>query len=74
MKTGCLAKFQQNPSLRQFLLSKTQNKTIVEARSDDKFWGAGLKHDSPQITGDKWPGKNKLGKILMLVRDELSQV
>jgi ribA/ribD-fused uncharacterized protein len=67
MTTGCTAKFVQNPNLLNFLL-KTTGKSIVEARKDDKFWGAGLGPDDPQLLTDKWPGKNKLGKILMAIR------
>ena len=68
MTTGCRAKFEQNDELSDFL-SETGNKTIVEARADDKFWGAGLRHDDKQILSNKWPGKNRLGKILMSIRD-----
>ena len=70
MLKGCTAKFEQNANFQEFLL-KTDNRTIVEARLDDKFWGAGLRHDSNQIGSNKWPGKNKLGKILMSIRDKL---
>ena len=71
MLKGCTAKFEQNANLQEFLL-KTDNRTIVEARLDDKFLGAGLRHDSHQIGSNKWPGKKQiLGKILMSIRDTL---
>jgi ribA/ribD-fused uncharacterized protein len=67
MIVGCTAKFEQNRQLMDFLL-KTENKTLIEARADDKYWGAGLNHTDPKLKGDKLPGKNKLGKILMKIR------
>ena len=68
MRNGCSAKFLQNPELMQFLRD-TEDRTIVEARSDDKFWGAGLHvNDKRFETPTKWPGKNKLGQILMDIR------
>jgi len=73
MATGCKAKFEQNPNLLEFLL-KTRGRQLVEARADDKFWGSGLKHNDKKLLGDKWPGKNRLGRILMQVRDELITV
>ena len=71
MTVGCTAKFEQNPVLLKFLL-ETDKSTLVEARKDDKFWGAGLGPDDPQLMTDKWPGKNKLGKILMAIRAKLA--
>ena len=70
MTEACTAKFNQNPALREFLL-KTENKTLVEARADDKFWGAGVNYDNDLLAKGQWPGKNVLGTILMKVRDEL---
>ena len=67
MVTACEAKFEQNPLLLEFLKG-TGGKCLVEARKEDKFWGAGLTHKDTQITSDKLPGKNKLGKILMDIR------
>jgi ribA/ribD-fused uncharacterized protein len=68
MSKGCREKFMQNPSLMQFL-KDTDGKTIVEARSDDKFWGAGLRtNDKHFDSPPNWPGKNKLGQILMNIR------
>jgi ribA/ribD-fused uncharacterized protein len=67
METGCAAKFEQNAHLLNFLL-QTEQKTLIEARADDKFWGAGLKHTDPKLVAEKVPGKNKLGKILMKIR------
>jgi len=64
-------KFNQNPSLKEILLS-TGNKTIVEASPFDKIWGVGLHWDDDRILDEKnWQGKNLLGKALMKVRDRL---
>lgn len=54
------AKFSQHRDL-QTLLLETGEATLVEHTENDAYWGDG---------GDG-KGKNKLGKILMRVRDEL---
>lgn len=69
MLEGCNAKFQQNLRLMDFL-NGTGERTIVEARTDDKFWGAGIAaKDTKLVNPTSWPGKNKLGYILMKIRD-----
>ena len=55
-----LAKFTQHADLRTILLA-TGDSTIVEHTENDAYWGDG---------GDG-SGKNRLGQILMRVRDEL---
>jgi ribA/ribD-fused uncharacterized protein len=67
MLTGCSAKFNQNPSLMKFL-KDTGDRKIIEARKDDKFWGAGLDIKSKDLLSNKLPGKNVLGNILMKIR------
>ncbi len=54
------AKFIQHPELKNLLIS-TQNKKIIELSKSDTFWGD---------PGDG-SGKNKLGCILMMVRDNI---
>ena len=54
------AKFTQHPALRELLLG-TGTARIVEHTSRDRYWGDG---------GDG-SGENRLGQILMRVRDEL---
>ena len=71
MKTGCQAKFEQNQYLRNFLLN-TGGKQLVEARADDSYWGAGVNATDPKLVAEKYPGKNKLGKILVEVREALA--
>jgi hypothetical protein len=60
MIDGVRAKFTQHRELRDILLS-TGNATLVERTKNDSFWGDG---------GDG-SGKNKLGEILMQIREEL---
>ena len=60
MREAVLAKFTQHADVRAVLLG-TGDAELVEHTSNDSYWGDG---------GDG-SGKNKLGKILMSVRDEL---
>ena len=60
MREAVLAKFTQHADLRATLLA-TGDAVLVEHTRNDDYWGDG---------GDGH-GKNKLGKILMSVRDEL---
>lgn len=70
---GNLAKFGQNPALRDFLL-QSGDKVIVEASPVDKIWGIGLAADAPAATQPaKWQGENLLGFALMRVRQLLRE-
>jgi N-glycosidase YbiA len=60
MHEAVLAKFTQHADLRE-LLVETGDATIVEHTENDAYWGDG---------GDG-RGKNRLGQILMRVREEL---
>ena len=53
-------KYEQNKDLKKLLLS-TGNKMLVEASPYDDYWGI----------GKEFNGENKLGKILMKVREKL---
>lgn len=71
MEEACLAKFSQNTELLEYLRS-TGDKILVEASQWDKYWGIGLGADNPlRFREDLWPGENKLGIVLMAVRDKL---
>lgn len=60
MLTALRAKFSQHESLRALLLS-TGEEELIEATSNDYYWGCGTKRT----------GQNKLGVLLMQLRDEL---
>jgi len=62
MSEAVLAKFTQHDDLRETLLA-TGDATIVEHTENDAYWGDG---------GDG-SGKNRLGQILMRVREALRQ-
>ncbi len=59
MKKALRLKF-QNPRLRSLLLS-TKNRMLVEDSPHDRYWGCGR----------DGKGKNRLGILLMEVRDEI---
>ena len=60
MHEAVLAKFTQHANLREVLLA-TGNAKIVEHTDNDHYWG----------DGSDGSGRNKLGQILMEVREEL---
>jgi N-glycosidase YbiA len=60
MREAVLAKFRQNADLRAILLG-TGNTLLIEHTERDSYWGDG---------GDG-SGRNRLGEILMSVREEL---
>lgn len=62
MKEAVEAKFTQYYELME-LLKSTKNHTIIEASPYDYYWGEGKDRS----------GHNKLGKILMEIREEQSQ-
>lgn len=62
MHRAVLKKFQTHEAIRQTLLS-TGNEEIIEKTTGDLYWGCGTNGS----------GKNRLGIILMRVRDQLRQ-
>jgi ribA/ribD-fused uncharacterized protein len=69
--TGNLAKFGQQPQLRDFLVA-TGRKVLVEASPFDRIWGVGLAATNPDATRpSRWRGQNLLGFALMDVRERL---
>ena len=66
-------KFTQNLNLKEKLL-KTGDKIIVECSPYDQIWGNGLDITNTLKTSpENWKGTNKLGKILMVVRDNIKK-
>ena len=71
---GCVAKFSQNPKLKEALLA-TEGTTMVEASPVDCIWGIGLAEDDPRaLDRSKWLGTNWLGEVLDRVREEFLKV
>lgn len=68
---GSLARFAQNPALRDALLA-TAGTELVEASPTDRIWGIGMSSSNPAATDrTRWRGQNLLGQILTRVRGEL---
>ncbi len=66
-----IAKFSQNEDLRKLLLD-TGDRMIVECAPYDCRWGNGLNiTDTLKTSPEEWKGTNRLGKILMRVREIL---
>ncbi len=71
VRSGLLAKFHQNQNLRDYLV-KTGTKILTECNPQDKFWGAACPLRSDKLANpSSWPGLNKLGVLLMDIREEL---
>jgi ribA/ribD-fused uncharacterized protein len=71
MAIALKAKFMQHPELKAKLLS-TNDRPIGEANARDKYWGIGTGADTAKAKiPSKWPGKNRLGQLLMDLRTEL---
>lgn len=72
MEAGLLAKFGQNGHLLRALLS-TNNNLLAESSPRNLFWGTGVGiNDAAAADRDRWTGDNKLGFLLMDVRQRLS--
>ena len=70
VKTGNREKYEQNPDLKELLLS-TGNSILAEASPEDKVWGIAMDAETAGKTDpSEWPGEGLLGKILMELREE----
>jgi len=68
---GTLAKFSQNPALRDYLLG-TGDAVLAEASPYDNIWGIHMRENDPNVRNpNAWEGENLLGFILMEARDVL---
>lgn len=67
---GNVAKFGQNPALREVLLA-TGDAVLVEAAPRDRIWGIGMGRNNPNATDPlRWRGSNLLGFALMAARGQ----
>jgi len=70
MMRGVKAKFVQHPELQKQLV-ETEDRQIGEADARNSFWGIGTSENTEKSADPtKWKGQNRLGKILMALRDE----
>ena len=70
---GLLAKFGQNPDLKEKLLN-TGDAFLVECAGSDRIWACGIRlNDDRRCDMANWKGKNILGFALMEVRNKLSK-
>lgn len=69
---GSVAKFGQDPALKEYLLG-TSRRVLVEASPRDQIWGIGLSADDDRASRpSQWRGLNLLGFALMQARAALS--
>lgn len=69
MEKAIRAKFVQHPELRKKLV-ETEDKVIGYADARDVYWSIGTSMGLEKAkTPSKWRGQNKLGKILMALRE-----
>lgn len=66
---GNMAKFAQNPKLKQRLF-ETGDRLLAEVASQDRVWGIGYTAEDAMSHRQRW-GENRLGKALMEVRKRL---
>lgn len=59
---GTIEKYEQNPHLKELLLSVPDGTRFVEASPFDKVWGIGMSQNDPRATDPSlWLGQNLLG-------------
>ena len=71
MKTGNMAKYQQNVGVRKSLLDTTPTMLAESSKSDD-FWGTGYALDHPDRNNQDLWGSNFMGQLLVQIRQDLS--
>ncbi|XP_046578064.1 N-glycosidase YbiA-like isoform X4 [Haliotis rubra] len=71
VEKGNMAKFSQNPHLKEKLFA-TAPRLMVEASPYDATWGIALHKNDPRAWDERtWQGQNLLGQIITKVRDNL---
>ena len=72
MNTGLRAKFLSGEA-RKYILD-TESRIIGEA-SESRRWGTGIHFNSPYaLEHSKWTGRNFMGQLLMLIREEILKI
>jgi ribA/ribD-fused uncharacterized protein len=70
---GSVAKFEQNETLRRYLLG-TGDRVLAEASPVDNIWGIGFAAPDPHARNPlRWTGLSLLGFALMRTRDRLAR-
>lgn len=64
------AKFTQHDDFKAELL-ESGTRDIVEANSRDNYWASGLPFTNPKNLQNNFSGKNRLGKLLCILRTQL---
>lgn len=73
MQTALRAKVMQHPNVKEKLMS-TGTRPIGEANAREKYWSIGTGADTSKAKiPEKWPGKNRLGQLLVELRTELKE-
>ena len=73
--SGNWYKFNQNPELKEYLLSFPVQTIFAEAAPWDKIWGIGLPPEDPDALDIyKWQGLNLLGLAISDVRQSLNYI
>jgi hypothetical protein len=63
----------QHPEILKKLLS-TGDRPLAEADPRSKYWGIGTSSDTSKAKDPaRWPGQNRLGKLLEELRAELKE-
>lgn len=71
MEQALRLKFKQNLNERKFLLD-TGKAALIFASKYEPYWGNGLSiSDEGNADPKNWQGRNRLGELLMKIRDEL---
>ena len=76
MKRGLVAKMDQNPDIKQFLLD-TRDSMLLEANPTDPYWGVRMSmYDKRIWIRNSWLGKaeNNLGRLLAELRTTYNHI
>lgn len=73
MKAALKMKFTQNPKLLERLVG-TGERPLIEANPYDSYWGEGSRKHTKYGTTDENRGLNRMGILLMQVREELGDL